>query len=518
MDKSFQGLAVLRVLRHPALFRLWLAQVIYLSVQFTASYAMIVLISDGTHSATLVGLVIIALSLPFVLLGAPAGTLVDRMDRRKVLWVSNVIRAFATALFVVSLLIAPHQYVSIYILAFFFSLVGLFFSPAEGAIIPRLVGEAELLPALSLYNLTLNMSQAIGLLVFGPLALNLLPSMVLHLGSSTITFTPVEALFAIITLLYLIAAGLTSSLPREHRIVRHFAEKLVAVETATSQEIYIEDEDTELEIAVDPKPDGTPLSKVTWLVGGWKRMLDDLNEAWHLVRGDGGLVDALWQACFGGLIMLIIAELATTFVQRLLNLPTSDTALVFAPAGVGLVLGSIVVPNVVSRLGTTRTIIAGMLGSALGIGLLPVAQLLARLSDATGWWTDPPFLLVVVALTAIAGVSLDFIVVPALTGVQEKSPDAMRGRVLALYQVLFNGGAIPVMLFMGALTDLLGIVTVIYLIVVSCILAALLSVFRVLKRKRKDSDRSSPGDHRDGDKNGHLDRDKSDERATIRAL
>src|SRR5712691_10229243 len=230
MDNSLRGLAVLRVLRHPALLRLWLAQVIYLSVQFTASYAMIVLITDETHSATLVGLVIIALSLPLVLLGAQAGTLVDRMDRRRVLWVSNVVRALATALFVVALLLEPHQYLFIYVLAFFFSLVGLFFSPAEGAIIPRLVGEAELLPALSLYNLTLNMSQAVGLLLFGPLALNLLPNLVFHLGSSTITITSVEMLFAIITVLYLIAAGLTRSLPREHEIVRHLTGDLVAVE------------------------------------------------------------------------------------------------------------------------------------------------------------------------------------------------------------------------------------------------------------------------------------------------
>src|SRR5690242_3706049 len=93
MDTQLKGLAVLRVLRHPAMFRLWLAQVIYLSVQFTASYAMIVLITNETHSAVMVGLVIIALSLPLVLFGAPAGALVDRMDRRFVLWVSNVVRA-----------------------------------------------------------------------------------------------------------------------------------------------------------------------------------------------------------------------------------------------------------------------------------------------------------------------------------------------------------------------------------------------------------------------------------------
>src|SRR5690242_12046310 len=176
---------------------------------------MIVLITDETHSATLVGLVIIALSLPLVLFGAPAGALVDRLDRRRILWISNVVRALSTALFVAALLFNPHQYLFIYALAFLFSLVGLFFSPAEGAIIPRLVGEAELLPALSLYNLTLNASQAVGLLILGPVALDLLPPLVLGTSVYHLTLMPVETLFIILTGLYLIAAGLTASLPRE---------------------------------------------------------------------------------------------------------------------------------------------------------------------------------------------------------------------------------------------------------------------------------------------------------------
>src|SRR5581483_11777288 len=116
-------------------------------------------------------------------------------------------------------------------------------------------------------------------------------------------------------------------------------------------------------------------------------------------------------------------ELATTFVQRLLNLPTSDTALIFAPAGLGLVAGSLLVPGVVERLGATRTIIAGMLGTALGIGLLPVAQNIASLTNPTGWSTHPLFLLSIALLTALAGLCLDFIVVPAQTRMQERSPD-----------------------------------------------------------------------------------------------
>lgn len=473
MGRPLTGLAVLRVLRHPALLRLWLAQIIYLSVQFTASYAMIVLITDETHSATLVGLVIIALSLPLVLLGAPAGALVDRLDRRSILWISNVVRALSTALFVIALLIDPHQYLFIYGLAFLFSLVGLFFSPAEGAIIPRLVDETELLPALSLYNLTLNVSQALGLLVLGPLVLDLLPTVVLGSGAHRLMLLPPETLFIGLTVLYLVAAGLTATLPREGQPAGPRAEGSArrAPEVLQASLIGVEVRPVVLE---------TP-------VGIWRRLQADLGEGWRLVRGDGVLLDGLWQACFGGLIMLIIAELATTFVQRLLNLPTSDTALIFAPAGIGLVAGSLLVPMVVARLGSTITILSGMIGTAIGIGLLPIAQKLARLADPAAWWTDPPFLLTVAVLTALAGLSLDLIIVPAQTNMQERSPDALRGRVLALYQVLFNGGAIPVMLFMGALADLLGIVAVIDMLVAFSLAAALLTMLRALARRRGGS-------------------------------
>ncbi len=473
MGRPLTGLAVLRVLRHPALLRLWLAQIIYLSVQFTASYALIVLITDQTHSATLVGLVIIALSLPLVLLGAPAGALVDRLDRRSILWISNVVRAFSTVLFVIALLFDSHQYLYIYGLAFLFSLVGLFFSPAEGAIIPRLVDEAELLPALSLYNLTLNVSQALGLLVLGPLVLDLLPTIVLGSGTHRLTLLPVETLFIGLTVLYLIAAGLTASLPRERQRTARPVEGGSRIEREVLQAAQFVAET--LPVAVEVQ------------VGIWRRLRADLGEGWRLVRGDGVLLDGLWQACFGGLIMLIIAELATTFVQRLLNLPTSDTALIFAPAGIGLVVGSLLVPMIVARLGSTITILSGMLGAAVGIGLLPIAQTLARLVDPAAWWNDPAFLLAVAVLTALAGLSLDLIIVPAQTNMQERSPDALRGRVLALYQVLFNGGAIPVMLFMGALTDLLGIVAVINMLVAFSLAAALLTILRVRARRGSGS-------------------------------
>lgn len=469
-DTQPKGLAVLRVLRHSAMLRLWLAQVIYLSVQSAASYGMIVQMTDETNSATLVSLVLIALTLPPFILGAPAGALVDRLDRRVVLWISNACRALATALFVVALLFAPQEYYFIYLLALFFSLVGLFFTPAEGALIPTLVDEEELLPALSLYNLTLNVSQALGLLVLGPVTLNLLPTILIPVGHTHhLTLTPVGTLFAVITILYLIAAFLVRSIPKRR--------PAAALPSARETSEHHQSPETSYSSQTLPGIADPPLSN-------WQQFLSDMHDGWRLVRGDSLLSDSLLQACFGSLMMMTIAGLATIFVERLLNLPAKDTALVFTPAGIGIVVGSLIIPLVVARLGHTQTIITGMIGMAISIGLVPVAQHVAQLADPGNWPHAPLFLLGIALLTTLAGFSLDFIIVPALAEMQERSPDSMRGRVLALYQALFNGASIPVLLFMGALADLLSIVVVLYLIAGLCLAVAGLAIWRALSRKR----------------------------------
>ncbi len=475
-DTQPRGLAVLRVLRHSAMLRLWLAQVIYLSVQSAASYGMIVQMTDVTNSATLVSLVLIALTLPPFILGAPAGALVDRLDRRVVLWISNLCRALATGLFVLVLLFAPQQYYFIYLLALVFSLVGLFFTPAEGALIPTLVDEEELLPALSLYNLTLNVSQALGLLVLGPVTLNFLPTIIIPVGQThQLTLTPVGTLFAVITILYLIAALLVRSIPKHRRAATHPPARETSEQQEPPEAAYI---GQNLPGVADP-----PLSN-------WQQFLTDMHDGWRLVRGDSLLSDSLLQACFGSLMMMTIAGLATIFVERLLDLPVKDTALIFTPAGIGIVVGSLIIPVVVAHLGHTRTIIVGMIGMAIGIGMLPVAQHFAMLADPANWPHAPLFLLAVALLTTLVGFSLDFVMVPAQTQMQERSPDHMRGRVLALYQALFNGGSIPVLLFMGALADLVGIIVVLYLMAGICLAVAALSIWRTLSRKHSGGPQS----------------------------
>lgn len=57
----------------------------------------------------------------------------------------------------------------------------------------------------------------------------------------------------------------------------------------------------------------------------------------------------------------------------------------------------------------------------------------------------------------VAGMSMAMINIPAQTIVQERSSDAVRGRVFAVQFTLSNAIGIPPMLFVGNLADTIGI-------------------------------------------------------------
>ena len=97
-----------------------------------------------TGSAMKTGLVFLAATLPNLLLGPIAGTLVDRWDQKRVMIVSDLVRAGL----VLTLPFAAEINVwLVYPLVFIVTTVSLFFRPAKTAILPRIVKRADLTPA-----------------------------------------------------------------------------------------------------------------------------------------------------------------------------------------------------------------------------------------------------------------------------------------------------------------------------------------------------------------------------------
>ncbi len=421
------------LLKKKDFLRLWLAQLISMTILNASNYALLVLIEEVTGSTTLVGLAIICFSLPALILGAPAGVYVDRLNKRRVLWISNFLRAIATFLFVISLIWNQQQLVPVYLLTFLISSIGQFFTPAEGSSIPLLVSEEELMPALSLFNITFMLSQALGFILFAPILLSLLPTFKIV----RITINPVETLYAIIAVFYAVCAVLIALIPAQSFMQ-----------------------------AANRKKRRVSTQEMEAMGNIWKETL----QGWKFIRGNKQLFLAVIQLSFAGILLLVIGELATPIVTKLLLLSPNAMAFVFAPAGIGLVAGSVVMPRITVRLGKSRAIIFGTVGVTLVTLLLPISTIVAHFLQPHGWNTNPLLLFIVAFLMFAAGVALDFINIPAQTAIQQQTPDWIKGRVLALQLMLYNAGAIPVILFIGAFADIFGLDRVLYLMAV-CLIA-----------------------------------------------
>jgi MFS family permease len=135
-----------RLLRHPGLRNIWLAQIVSQlgDGMFTVAIALAVL--DRTNSGTALSLTVIAQFLPFILLGIVAGALVDRWERRKTMVVSDLFRGCAVLSLPILFTLGSLHPASYAVVAFLLTTAGLFFDPAKNALVPTLVTPAELAP------------------------------------------------------------------------------------------------------------------------------------------------------------------------------------------------------------------------------------------------------------------------------------------------------------------------------------------------------------------------------------
>jgi len=121
----------------------WAAQFVSRFGDSLANMGFVFLILYRLHgSALAVGQMMLAASIPSLLLGPVAGVFVDRWPRRLVMIISDLLRGglFLVAPFLTALW-------QIYLLVFVSTVISRFFAPARQALIPDIVHRDELLPA-----------------------------------------------------------------------------------------------------------------------------------------------------------------------------------------------------------------------------------------------------------------------------------------------------------------------------------------------------------------------------------
>ncbi len=139
---------------------LWFAGAASLLGDWALVVALPFFVYDLTGSALATGLTFMAQTLPRVLLGSVAGVFVDRWDRRKTLVVADATRGLLLLLLL--LVRSTDTLWLVYLVAMAQAAIGQFFMPAKGALLPRLVGEDELVPANALNFLSDNLTRLVG--------------------------------------------------------------------------------------------------------------------------------------------------------------------------------------------------------------------------------------------------------------------------------------------------------------------------------------------------------------------
>lgn len=143
--------------RHRLFRRFWLARAVSLIGDGAAMVALVLLVSRGEHAGTAVSLILLAESVPRFF-GPLAGALADRMGVRRLLIAAELVQA---VVFGVIVLARPGLAVLVPLVAVA-AAASTVFSAAGRTVVPRLVDEADLMPANAWMGTAFNLQAALG--------------------------------------------------------------------------------------------------------------------------------------------------------------------------------------------------------------------------------------------------------------------------------------------------------------------------------------------------------------------
>ncbi len=379
------------ILRDPVFARLWFIQAANQVGGNMALYALTVLVYSSTRSNSAVSALLVSFVLPQIVLSPFAGVIVDRLDLRWALVVPNLVRTGLT----LWLALVGANIPMVLALNLGVSLMSVALTPAEGSMIPRVVPKAQLETAMSVFNLTLQGSFAVGFAFLGPL-------LVTAAGPSFVLF--------VVTGFYVAASIACIRLPSAPPIPHLAGEHIPSL----------------------------------------REPIDQLRDGFRVVRHDPSIsrpiVLLATATSVAGVLGVLGPSLATT-----VGLDPEHLAVVVVPLGIGVVIGVFGLRRVGEAwprrriaeggllvLGTVTTALAGagwldgvMRAAGISIGALPV----------------------VVGVALVAGAAYAVTSVTAQTNLVESTPAHVRGRVFGVLASIVSAASLVPSLVAGPLAD-----------------------------------------------------------------
>jgi MFS family permease len=401
-----------RVRRHPyvrlaldsSFSALWTGQLVSLIGDRVHQVALAFLVLRATDSPIAVGAVFLVATLPNLLFGPIAGTLVDRWDHREVMIVSDLLRAGIVLLIPLA---AVTNLALVYPLVFLVTTISIFFRPAKGAIVPRIVSGDDLIPANSALWVGETFADIGGFVLAGLFVALLGSQLPLAFWVDAVTYVASAVLIASISVAPMARRGW---------------------QTATASE-------------------GAAGAGVA--AGGRTGFVSEMRAGWRFLRSESVLLANTLQASVGqfmlGIFLALTPVFAESSIDRLGFDGTAAYSFLEGSIGAGNLIGGFVIGLIGSRLRLGRLVIVGYAATGLAIA--------AMAASGTLW--------LAVGLAFGAGVGNLAFVIPSQTLVQRRTPPELMGRVLGLRSSLVFGSMTIAMGIGGVLGQAFGAAPVI---------------------------------------------------------
>ena len=145
-------------------------QLISIAGTWMQTVAQSFVVLDLTHSGTQLGLTTAARFLPMFVFGPLGGVFADRMDRRRVLYVTQALSGLLAGVFAVTVGTHSIRLWIVYLLALALGFVNVFDNPARQSFISEMVSTRDLPNAVTLNSVAANMARVFGAALGGVIA------------------------------------------------------------------------------------------------------------------------------------------------------------------------------------------------------------------------------------------------------------------------------------------------------------------------------------------------------------
>jgi len=378
------------VLKNRNFFLLWLGQIISQLGDRLGQMALIAFVYLRAPGSPLQIAKILSFTIiPVFLIGPLAGVYVDRWDRRRTMYICDLLRSLLMLTIPLFLFYAK-SLAPIYLIIFIVFSIGRFFVPAKLSIIPDLVQKKDLLIANSLVNTTGMIAAILGFGISGVL--------VEWLGAKSGFYLDSLGFLVSGTLIFLISKKFFAAVD-----LREVGKEIVEV---ISKSVFQEIKEG-----------------IFYFI----RKKD--------IRFTASIIFALWSA-LGAVYVVIIV-----FVQQTLHSATKDLGLLVMFLGIGLFLGSLFYGKFGQRVSHYKIIFSSLVLS--GIMLV---------TFALGIYRYPNFMLAAL-LSLCLGLIIAPIMIASNTIIHNVSDNVMMGKIFSSLEIVMHLGFLLFMFISSILAE-----------------------------------------------------------------